>query len=149
MNSTALYNGEVKTPDDEEEDIGCDDFVEGSEEKENEETNTVHAGSESDSNNTTAISPQKQAETVASRNPSPGRSRRSGILFKKQQKKHYQPTKPSPLVLYSNSTSAGKFTMTTTTAGGGGDDDLMVTSPKKQHSPLKLRLRIDSSGKAR
>ena len=149
MNSTALYNGEVKTPDDEEEDTGCDDFVEGSEEKENEETNTVHAGSESDSNNTTAISPQKQAETVASRNPSPGRSRRSGILFKKQQKKHYQPTKPSPLVLYSKSTSAGKFTMTTTTAGGGGDDDLMVTSPKKQHSPLKLRLRIDSSGKAR
>ena len=110
MNSTALYNGEVKTPDDEEEDIGCDDFVEEGEEKENEETNTVHAGSESDSNNTTAISPQKQAETVASRNPSPGRSRRSGILFKKQQKKHYQPTKPSPLVLYSNSTSCLLYT---------------------------------------
>lgn len=36
------------------------------------------------------------------RNPSPGRSRRSGILFKKKQ---YQPTKPSPLVLYSSATS--------------------------------------------
>jgi len=37
------------------------------------------------------------------RNPSPGRSRRSGILFKK---KTYKPLKPSPLVIYSSTTTS-------------------------------------------
>ncbi|XP_057296314.1 bromodomain-containing protein 1-like isoform X1 [Hydractinia symbiolongicarpus] len=56
------------------------------------------------------------------RNPSPGRSRRSGILFKKKQ---YQPVKPSPLVLYSSTTS---------------DDD------KRSPSSIKLKLRLESGG---
>ena len=49
-------------------------------------------------------------------NPSPGRSRRSGILFNKKQ---YQPVRPSPLVLYSSTTS---------------DDD---------QNSLKIKLRLD------
>jgi len=57
------------------------------------------------------------------RNPSPGRSRRSGILFKKKQ---YQPVTPSPLVLYSTTTS---------------EDEQGATTG---NYPLKLRLRIES-----
>ena len=52
-------------------------------------------------------------------NPSPGRSRRSGILFKKKQ---YEPSNPSPLMV-SNSG---------------------IISPSRT-SPIKLRLRLDSN----
>ena len=52
------------------------------------------------------------------RNPSPGRNRRSGILFKKKQ---YQPAKPSPLVIYSSTAS----------------DDGNPKSPIKLHLKLK------------
>ena len=158
---TALYNGEVKTPD-EDEDTEQEE-EEGGEEKENKEANTkvdntdeyllagdsLNISSENTTTNT-AFSPQKHSHavggTVASRNPSPGRSRRSGILFKK--KKHYQPTKPSPLVLYNSSSTA-----TTTTATSEEDLTMKIIShsahsPQKQPS-LKLRLRIDSSCRAR
>lgn len=62
---------------------------------------------------------------MVARNPSPGRSRRSGILFKKKQ---YQPVTPSPLVLFSSSTA---------TSG----EESVETS--KKVSPLKLRLRVE------
>ncbi|XP_066911378.1 peregrin-like isoform X2 [Clytia hemisphaerica] len=119
------YNGEVKTPDDDSETIHED------------QENNLPNGDVNDMNGGGLDTPKKNENggpvgslTFTSpekivQNPSPGRSRRSGILFKKKQ---YQPAKPSPLVLYTTTTS---------------EDEQGSNSS----SSLKLRLRVDSKSK--
>lgn len=111
------YNGEVKLPD-------------KTPEKENTEHKSPPNTECSSTSTTTTVRPPNslaftEPSKVVVRNPSPGRSRRSGILFKKKQ---YQPVNPSPLVLFSSSTSETQ------------------TTDVDENSPLKLRLRIDKNG---
>ena len=117
---TTSYNGEVKLPG-EEGDNDDDNGEQGKEEQREEEENSPEKGENSPDKDSSPGSLTFREPDKIERNPSPGRSRRSGILFKKKQ---YQPVTPSPLVLYSTTTSEEE-------QGG-------------TNYPLKLRLRVDN-----